>query len=295
MPNKTINFELDILPASDGSFYLGNAEKKWIINGRELSDASEREVDSSISDGSDSQGLPTSEAVAAFVEGKGYKNTTATPEEAGLMSAEDKLKIDKISGENIRYIKGPNTDASGLWTGQCENLDAYYNGLIIIYEPYVAGGAYTTTLNINGLGARPCYVNTTQRLTTQYGAGTPILFIYASNRWQAVHVNVDNFAKMAEGYAIGTQNGEAVSSDSPYFRNNSKYYSEIAGVHAQTAEDSKDQAAASAELAEEMAARSGYLNFYVDNNGHLIYQHTESVDVDFSLVEGRLIASWQTV
>lgn len=30
----------------------------------------------------------------------------------------------------------------------------------------------------------------------------------------------------SEGYAVGTQNGEPVSSDSPYYHNNSKYYSE---------------------------------------------------------------------
>lgn len=54
------------------------------------------------------------------------------------------------------------------------------------------------------------------------------------------------------------------------------------------------QAAAAAQNAEDAAARSGYMNFVISNDGHLIYQHTESVDVSFSLVEGRLVASWQT-
>lgn len=35
-------------------------------------------------------------------------------------------------------------------------------------------------------------------------------------------------ALKSEGYAVGTQNGEAVSSDSPYYQNNAKYYAEYA-------------------------------------------------------------------
>lgn len=294
MPNKAINFQLDILPASDGTYSLGNEEKKWLINGRDISDASEHQVDTSIQDGSESQGLPTSQAVAEFVEGKGYKNTLATEQEAGLMSAADKRKILAFNGESIHKVQGKNTDAAGQWTGTSAEIESYYDGLMVVFTPYSAGGNYTTTLNINGLGERPCYINGTQRLTTEYSAGIPILFTYQSNRWQAVHINVDSFAKAAEGYAIGKQAGDNVSSDSPYYHNNSKYYSDLAGTHAQTAANSSAQAVASAELAEEMAARAGYMNFYVDENGHLIYQHTESVDVDFSLVNGRLVASWQT-
>lgn len=48
------------------------------INGYTLADASAKEVDDSISDASDSVNLPTSAAVAAFVEGKGYTSNAGT-------------------------------------------------------------------------------------------------------------------------------------------------------------------------------------------------------------------------
>ena len=57
----------------------------------------------------------------------------------------------------IPYIVGPDTDTTaGTWTGTCEDITAYVDGLTIIYVPKVAG-ASTTTLNINGLGAKTCY------------------------------------------------------------------------------------------------------------------------------------------
>ena len=55
-----------------------------------------------------------------------------------------------------------------------------------------------------------------------------------------------NSATKAEGYALGTNNGQAVDSDSPYYHNNSKYYSEQAASSASDASDSAAAAAASA-------------------------------------------------
>ena len=55
-----------------------------------------------------------------------------------------------------------------------------------------------------------------------------------------------NSATKAEGYALGTNSGQAVGSDSPYYHNNSKYYSEQAASSASDASDSAAAAAASA-------------------------------------------------
>ena len=90
----------------------------------------------------------------------------------------------------------------------------------------------------------------------------------------------DALRLQAEGHAKGTQNDVAVPSTSPYYEDNAKFYYE--------------QAYESAQRSEDMAARSGYLDFYVTDEGHLIYQHTTSVELEFGLEEGRLIASWQT-
>ena len=77
-----------------------------------------------------------------------------------------------------------------------------------------------------------------------------------------------------------------------------------ASLSAQIAEDAKtiaqasaNSASASAESAEEWADKAeqsaedaGYMEFHIDDNGHLIYERTSNVDqIDFTLVNGHLI------
>ena len=54
------------------------------------------------------------------------------------------------------------------------------------------------------------------------------------------------------------------------------------------AKASEDAAEDAAERAEQSAAESGYMFFYIDENGDLIYQRTNNVDVDFYLNQGDL-------
>lgn len=51
----------------------------------------------------------------------------------------------------IPYIVGDSTTA-GTWTGTCEDITEYYEGLTVLYKVNIEG-ASTTTLNINDLGA----------------------------------------------------------------------------------------------------------------------------------------------
>ena len=45
--------------------------------------------------------------------------------------------------------------------------------------------------------------------------------------------------------------------------------------------------------AEQIASNLGYIGMYIDENGHLIYVRTSNVEnIDFELVDGRLIAIW---
>lgn len=74
-------------------------------------------------------------------------------------------------------------------------------------------------------------------------------------------------ALAAEGFAVGEQNGEAVQSGSPYFENNSKFYSE---------------------QAQQAAAESGWVHFYIDENGDLHYVKTPNVAFAFFLQDGDL-------
>ena len=44
MPNKTWNLGVDLLPSTGGAFNLGNASKKWVINGYSLGAACEKGI-----------------------------------------------------------------------------------------------------------------------------------------------------------------------------------------------------------------------------------------------------------
>lgn len=54
------------------------------------------------------------------------------------------------------------------------------------------------------------------------------------------------------------------------------------------AEDAQDAAEDAAERAEQSAAVAGYMFLYIDEDGHLIYQHTTNTEVDFYLEDGHL-------
>ena len=62
----------------------------------------------------------------------------------------------------------------------------------------------------------------------------------------------------------------------------------IAEVAAQNARLSEDHAEDAADRAEQSAAVAGYMFFHIDNRGHLIYEHTNTVDVEFYLSNGHL-------
>lgn len=55
-----------------------------------------------------------------------------------------------------------------------------------------------------------------------------------------------------------------------------------AAEHAAAASMSADQAA-------QAAAKSGYMSFEIDDAGHLWYTRTDNVDVEFALMDGRLV------
>ena len=55
-----------------------------------------------------------------------------------------------------------------------------------------------------------------------------------------------------------------------------------AGIDAQNA-------ATSADRAEQAAQNAGYMFFAIDDRGHVIYTRTDNVDVDFEIIDGRLV------
>lgn len=114
----------------------------------------------------------------------------------------------------IPYIVGPDSDATaGTWHGTYEGITALTEGLTIVYVPHVAG-ATTTTLNINGLGAKTCYWTGTSKMTTQYPAGTPILLTYHNNGWRRADANTTYSAGTKALFDAGTNTSNRVWSAS---------------------------------------------------------------------------------
>ena len=70
---------------------------------------------------------------------------------------------------------------------------------------------------------------------------------------EAAEDGVEADALIAEGYAVGKQNGEDVASGSTYYHNNAKYYADAASDSATAAAGSEDNAEDSAEDAEAYA------------------------------------------
>ena len=104
--------------------------------------------------------------------------------------AETNTDIANAIKYSIHYVEGPTADTTpGTWTGTINGITELYDGLTIIYVPAVAGKSPTTTLNINGLGAKTCYYSNTSAMTTHYSVGTPILLTYRNNCWRRADYN----------------------------------------------------------------------------------------------------------
>lgn len=65
-------------------------------------------------------------------------------------------------------------------------------------------------------------------------------------------------------------------------------FADDAEEQAGIAQDAANTASQAADKAEQSAGQAGYMYFYIDENGHLIYTHTSNVDVDFILENGHL-------
>ena len=81
--------------------------------------------------------------------------------------------------EGIHYVEG-NSTTDGTWLGTNSRITEYYDGLTILYKINKAG-ASTTTLNINGLGAKTVYRYGTTKVTTHFGVNSIIVLSYMAD------------------------------------------------------------------------------------------------------------------
>lgn len=127
------------------------------------------------------------------------------------------------SGNGIFYIEGTGTTA-GTWLGTHGSIGSYYAGLTIAYKIPIAG-ASTTTLNINSLGAKTCYINTS-KLTTHFGVGCVAILVYDGTYFRAADywdgMNSADFKYVKVGEYSYTPNlayyGSSTVSSSKYYK-----------------------------------------------------------------------------
>ena len=94
---------------------------------------------------------------------------------------------------NVPVVEGTGTTA-GTWLGTLDGLTEYYDGLMILYKINVAG-ASTTTLNLNSLGAKTCYMYGTTKLTTHYVVNSIILLVYSASQNDGCWMCASNYWK----------------------------------------------------------------------------------------------------
>lgn len=90
-------------------------------------------------------------------------------------------------------------------------------------------------------------------------------------------------ARASETAAIQSESNAAASAAS------ASQSAASASQSAASARTSATSAARDADRAEQAAGQSGYMAFWIDSNGDLIYERTPNVQVDFRLVDGDLI------
>ena len=95
-------------------------------------------------------------------------------------------------------------------------------------------------------------------------------------------------AQKASEAAISAGNAEHSAQAAAGSASNASQSATDAAASASDAAQSATEAETSADRAEQAAGQSGYMFFYIDENGHLIYQRTDNVDVDFYLSDGHL-------
>lgn len=121
-----------------------------------------------------------------------------------------KANTNQISNlnERVYLVIGNTSGTAGTWTGTNERITSYFDGLVVNYKIGVAG-ASTTTLNINGLGAKTVYLRGTTKVTTHYEVGTMVLLSYNASKGAFYSADYD-----ANSYAYARQ--YKVSTDAEY-------------------------------------------------------------------------------
>lgn len=108
--------------------------------------------------------------------------------------------------EGVYYVEGNTTGTEGVWTGTNSRITSYYDGLVVNFKVGIVGISDGTTLNINSLGAKPCYLRGTTKVTTHYAVGTLVMFSYSADADAFYSSDYD-----ANNYAYARQYGNVTT------------------------------------------------------------------------------------
>lgn len=103
----------------------------------------------------------------------------ANNSQPGLMSAEDKTRLNLIAAQATPIIFGNDTDTTTVWTGTSDRVSSYSEGMSIIFVPKKTGTS-STTLAINSLDALPLVL---KGGISSLLADTPIQLTLINNEW----------------------------------------------------------------------------------------------------------------
>lgn len=90
---------------------------------------------------------------------------------------------DTIARASIPYAAVDSTSTATVFTATVDGITSLYDGVTVMLHNGVVTSATNFTVNINGLGAKPCYNNMTNatRETTIFNVAYTMLFVYSTS------------------------------------------------------------------------------------------------------------------
>ena len=112
----------------------------------------------------------------------------------------------------------------------------------------------------------------------------------AEDAKDSARVYAGNALSSAQNALVSETNASTSEDNAKASELSAEAYKNQAQLSAESASASAESAEEWADKAEQSAEDAGYMEFHIDDNGHLIYERTSNVDqIDFTLVNGHLI------
>jgi hypothetical protein len=127
----------------------------------------------------------TNDTVSAEVLAAGYTATNAAGNRVigtAKYAASPVADGNAVKSNGILYGAVDSTSTATVFTATVEGLTELYDGVTVMLHNGVVTSASGFTVNINGLGAKPCYNNMTNatRETTIFNAAYTMMFVYST-------------------------------------------------------------------------------------------------------------------